>query len=466
MGRNKKNISAVLLGYTDTASTDNTALSAAVAGITYVMDTNNLAVDDGAIAINELSAGGGFYFAVKNSDGTYTKSSIINPRRIISMQAADPVDAVGKVVTVSAFENIDCESEYCLKIRYESPVVAQTYGYQDMVKTYSYVTRCCGAACGCPDGAAWDVAMGLAEQITADAESAMNLTNATAQTTMAALVRNSTTVLTTSSYDNDEDWTFTKGSNIITCTTDIDYNNGTDVVAGDFIGVIDTGAAGTISASNATYFRVEAIDDTAKTITLDRPWHLDTVTFSGDGEDLQVLPKATGEAYADSTWSLEIQFADGDDADGIVTYSTPGATDYVKPYVVDGFVSLACGLDCNATVTTSTESVQPEGLGYYLNQLTLDSLRGSKYSPYAGSVITEQFDSSDYHFTNSTGYVTFTIDYLTDGGYAEHSNQNDRAQRVIIGIPNGTSNTEAEITTILTAISDGLGIPFTDNTAD
>ena len=34
-------------------------------------------------------------------------------------------------------------------------------------------------------------------------------------------------------YDNDVAWTFTKGSNVITCNGDLDYGGGTDVVVGD-----------------------------------------------------------------------------------------------------------------------------------------------------------------------------------------------------------------------------------------
>ena len=452
----KKNLT-VIVNTADSAASDDEVFGAGVAGevALYSAEDNQVTASG---SITTILMGQGVYFGVQNADGSHTKSDLIMPNNITMMTEQAAVDAVGKVVTISALSNVDCESEYCLKVRYESPVIAQTYGYQDMVKTYSYVTRCCAASCGCPDGAVWDVAMGLAEQLNADAESAMNSTNAKAETIMAALVRNSTTVLTVADYDNTQNWTFTKGSNVIACTTNVHYGASTPTVAGDFVGVIDTGAAGTVAAGNATYFRVEAVD--GLNLTLDRPWHLPTVTFAGGGSDLQVLPRATGEAYADSTWSLEVQFADGADADGIVVHSTPGSTDFTKPYVVDGFIGLSCGLDCNATVTTTTEAVQPEGLGYLVNQQSLWARRyESKFGPYLGTTITNQAVSgTDYFATNSTSYSLFHIDYVDTSASAATDSNMPRPKRVTLAITGSTAI--GEINAIFDKLNSVFQAPF------
>jgi hypothetical protein len=62
----------------------------------------------------------------------------------------------------------ECETEYCLKVRFESPRVYQTYGYQSLIKTYNFVSSCCGASCACPDGDFDEVGTGITAAINAD----------------------------------------------------------------------------------------------------------------------------------------------------------------------------------------------------------------------------------------------------------------------------------------------------------
>tara|TARA_R100000406_G_scaffold36434_2_gene24099 strand:- start:859 stop:1890 length:1032 start_codon:yes stop_codon:yes gene_type:complete len=44
-------------------------------------------------------------------------------------------------------EKLKCEAEYMLKLRFESPCIMKTYGYQDLVRTVSYTTGCCADPC-------------------------------------------------------------------------------------------------------------------------------------------------------------------------------------------------------------------------------------------------------------------------------------------------------------------------------
>ena len=451
----KKNLT-VIVGTANSAASDDEAFGSGVAGeVALYSAEDNQVTSQGSITT--VTMGQGVYFGVKNADGSHTKSDLIMPNNITMLTRQAAVDAVGKVVTISSFENIDCESEYCLKVRYESPVIADNYGYQDMLKTYSYVTRCCGAACGCPDGAAWDVVMGLSEQLNADAESGMNTTLAKAQTILYSKALNSTAPV--AANDPDTNWTLTQGSNIINCATDIDYASGTDVAAGDFLRIATT--SGATVATSDDVFRVEAADATALTITLDRPWPYATVTLAaGSNVGAEVITKATGEALADSTWSMEVSFADGNDADGIVTYATPGSTQYKKPYVVDGFIGLSCGLDCNATVTTTTEAVQPEGLGYHVNALQLWARRyESKFGPYLGTTITNQpVSGEDYFATNSTSYELFHLDYFDTSPSASTDANMPRPKRVTLAIVGGTAI--AEIDTIFDKLNSVFQVPY------
>ncbi|MEO1944452.1 MAG: hypothetical protein ABGY11_09115 [Candidatus Thioglobus sp.] len=70
--------------------------------------------------------------------------------------------------TIIAGWAAECETEYCLKIRYESPRVYQTYGYQSLLKTYNFVSSCCGPSCACPDGDFDEVGTGITAAINED----------------------------------------------------------------------------------------------------------------------------------------------------------------------------------------------------------------------------------------------------------------------------------------------------------
>ena len=149
------------------------------------------------------------YYAVKVSATEIRKSPTFNsaPTYIASTQAAA---GVPDLCTVGDFTG-DCETEYMLKVRFESEKIFQTYGYQDLVKTYSYVTRCCSDACGCPDGAAWDVALGITKAINDDKES--YLFNQTEFLIAARALVSATPV---ANDDFDDNVTIQFGSNIMT----------------------------------------------------------------------------------------------------------------------------------------------------------------------------------------------------------------------------------------------------------
>ena len=392
-------------------------------------------------------------WAIKYTDAdgnnALKKSSPIPVRNVRSVRYQVGAAGTAKVVTIDGVADIDCETEYCLKVRYESPEIAKTYGYQDMVKTYSYVTRCCGTACGCPDGATWDVLMGLAEQLNADGDSGMN--NGTAKSILSAEVRNSSTILTTTDYDNDVAWTFTKGSKVITCAGDLDYGTGTDVVVGDFIGG-DSVGLGTFTAAASDYFRIDAIftSATASTITLDRPWPHDTFTAAAGGEDIQVLPKATGEAYADSTWSLVITGA------GQVNPSANPNYNYFPAYMTDFYVGLSCNLDCNGTVTTSQALVQPEGYGVGIQKMEIDASR--KHKPYSSATLTDQPVSGQDFFvgtgtTQTTAYYGQIIVDYTDGGHSSAEQPIISSKRLIIAVDVGDTTLLGTATAAAAAVT-------------
>jgi hypothetical protein len=410
-----------------------TFVSSGTAGEIYAYDadTNLLA------GTSELTAGAfprAITFAIKYTDAdgnvAIKKSDPVVTKGVRSIRYQAGGAGTSKVVTIDSVDNIECETEYCLKVRYESPEIAKTYGYQDMVKTYSYVTRCCGTACGCPDGATWDALMGLAEQLNGDNDSGMN--NGTAKSLTHARVLNSTSP--TAGNDPDEIWTLTKGSNVINCAVDIDYNSGTDVAVGDFIRIMNGGGTVTVAAGDT--FRVEAVSVSNLTITLDRPWPYATQNLDTTG-DAEVILKATGEAYADSTWSMEIAGA------GQVNPSANPNYNYFPAYMTDFHVGLSCGLDCNGTVTTTTEIAQPEGYGVGIQKMEIDAARKSK--PYMSATLTDQ-PVSGYDYFTGTGTTQTTayfgqiiVDY-TDTGHSSAEQPIISSKRLIIAVDAGDTS--------------------------
>lgn len=375
----------------------------ASAGNTAIFDgeTNENISDTSAFADQSVKS-----FFIGHHNGTeVVRGPKIFTNDIEFIAASSYVAGTAKEITIDSVSDIDCETEYCLKIRYESPKIRKTYGYQDLVQTYSYVTRCCGNACGCPDGAVWDVLMGLAEQVNNDNGSTMN--NSTADTVSHMKVLNSTAATTTNEMDNAI--TLTKGSSKVTVATAVVWNT-TTLVVGDHMRIMT--AAGTVSNSDDV-FRVEAVDTTNLTFTLDRPWPYAGVTLTGAAGDTEVIVKATAEAFADSTWSAIVVGA------GVVTPSV-ATTDYTPSYVTDINIGLACNLDCNATVTTSTSMVSPKGRGYDVVQQEIWATQNQDLKhtgPYSGNTIYDRpVSGTDYAATGATNYDCLTISYRSHGG--------------------------------------------------
>lgn len=78
--------------------------------------------------------------------------------------------AVDKIVNINVGK-VSCETEYMLKIRFEGEAVAKAYGYNDLIKTFSYTTDCCDPCdTACPSGSCLDLIKGLVLNVNADEE--------------------------------------------------------------------------------------------------------------------------------------------------------------------------------------------------------------------------------------------------------------------------------------------------------
>lgn len=350
------------------------------------------------------------YYAVKVAAGEIRKSPTFNSAPTYLASTTGTPGAAG-LNTIASFDG-DCETEYILKVRIESEKIFQTYGYQDLVKTYSYVTRCCSDACGCPDGAAWDVAMGIAEQVNDDRENEMLTSNANEFLLGNAIVRNSDYIagITVTDFDNTQNWDFVQGSTDVTCTTNIHYGASTPTEVGDFIAVIDTGDVGTVADGNADYFRVEAINGLV--LTLDRPYPHGTFTAIGGGSDLVVVPKATAEAIADSKWSIEIP--NGQHATPAVGAFSATAGVF-NNNLTTAHIGLLGGFDCNGAVT-STANTLPDGQDWQISQLELKFGKnaigaGNRPSPYRTPFPLSQLGANESLTVAGTEYYVLSVSY-------------------------------------------------------
>ena len=101
----------------------------------------------------------------------------------ITSSVAAYTAAVDKGIQIS-IGSVSCETEYMLKIRFEGEAIAKSYGYNDLIKTFSYTTECCDpCSTACPSGSCLDLMWGLFNNVNADEE---NLITAMVHSTLAA----------------------------------------------------------------------------------------------------------------------------------------------------------------------------------------------------------------------------------------------------------------------------------------
>ena len=349
------------------------------------------------------------YYAVKVSATELRKSPTFNSAPTYIASAVGDPGRAGSAV-IGSFSG-DCETEYIIKVRLESEKIFQSYGYQDLVKTYSYVSRCCGSACGCPEGAAWDVAMGIAENINADKENALFTLNPNEFLIGLALPINSAAVTATNDFDSNV--TIVKGSDTITTAGSWDHSDaGTydgTLVAGDFIRI--SSVAGNAPTIADPIYRVESVS--GLTAVLDRPVEMPSRTGTGGTSvDFEVITKAVGEAFADSSWLI---FINGGQ------HATPavGAISPIANVVNSQFVSLNIGLlggfDCNGTVSGSAPTM-PKGQDWQVSQMELKNSKnaigaGNRPSPYRTPFPLSQNVTNESLTVSGEDYYVLSISY-------------------------------------------------------
>lgn len=191
-----KNVQQVFIG-SDANAAVGTAVGAVAAG--------DFVIIDGGVNTTVANISGAtadfFHFAVGTSGNTvvsdYFPSAVSRTASVAAYQAA-----VDKGVQIN-LGSVSCETEYMLKIRFEGEAVAKTYGYNDLIKTFSYTTACCDpCSTDCPSGSCLDLAWGLLTNVNADEEGLVlaRLTSA-AFAALAGIPSGGSEIITQADYD-------------------------------------------------------------------------------------------------------------------------------------------------------------------------------------------------------------------------------------------------------------------------
>jgi|7_EtaG_2_1085326.scaffolds.fasta_scaffold00289_23 hypothetical protein len=162
----KNNVSQVFLQGTEGVQTSAAATAATFA----VGEIAVIGSDDGtcyATVTAALAANDGWYLGVASGVATapFTQlSNVFNtvPCRITTAEATE---AVNKVMTITVGDT-SCETEYLVKVSFDSEAIAKSYGYNDMIETFSYTTGCCDdCSTACPSGNCAELAYYMGVQI-------------------------------------------------------------------------------------------------------------------------------------------------------------------------------------------------------------------------------------------------------------------------------------------------------------
>lgn len=163
-----KKVQQVFVG-TQGNNAGGTAVGAVAAGDFVVLDGGvNTTVANISAATADF-----FHFAVGTAGDTVVSdsfpSAVSRSASVATYQAAQDKGINIEIGSVS------CETEYMLKIRFEGEAIAKAYGYNDLIKTFSYTTECCDpCSTACPSGSCLDLMWGLFNNVNADEEGLVN----------------------------------------------------------------------------------------------------------------------------------------------------------------------------------------------------------------------------------------------------------------------------------------------------
>ena len=191
-----KKVQQVFVGTQGNAATP-VAIDAVAPGDFVVLDggINTTAADIGTITAPF------FHFGIGTADGTIVSDSF--PAGVSrSASVAAYAAAVDKEISIE-IGSVSCETEYLLKIRFEGEAIAKAYGYNDLIKTFSYTTECCDpCSTTCPSGSCLDLIKGLVLNVSADEENLVQAGGVSAAFAAAAGIASAPLLLTEADFED------------------------------------------------------------------------------------------------------------------------------------------------------------------------------------------------------------------------------------------------------------------------
>ena len=160
-----KNVSEVFLQKAEDVTTSGNASAVAVGDLAVVGAETGTAYATATLA---LAANDGWYLAMGSGTAASPFAKVSNtfssvPSKVTSVAHVPAVNKIQKIV----IGDTSCETEYLVKITFDSEEISKSFGYNDMVETFSYTTGCCDdCSTDCPSGSCAELAAFMAAQIT------------------------------------------------------------------------------------------------------------------------------------------------------------------------------------------------------------------------------------------------------------------------------------------------------------
>ena len=160
----KNNVSQVFLQNAESVTTSGNVNALPVGDFGIVGSDTGVVY---ATVTAALAANDGWYLAIGSGVALSPMTQLSNvfntvPCRVTTAAATE---AINKVMTITIGDT-SCETEYLVKATFDSEAIAKTYGYNDLVETFSYTTGCCDdCSTDCPSGSCAELAYYMGVQI-------------------------------------------------------------------------------------------------------------------------------------------------------------------------------------------------------------------------------------------------------------------------------------------------------------
>lgn len=386
-----------------------------------------------AVGINRTSGGTALAEDISKSAG-----QVIQKGRMRAYTIKGTIDEIQKIQVITGF-GAKCETDYAIRVNYDSISNYLLNGYNQNTKTYGYRTGCCSQVdcTSCPQGDPVELAVGLVANINADLEAIFvatlfaNLLQATIgdpTTDGTAIIGVGTELFDVALLAAD---TATLAAakiaaaiNAVSTSAYVATNTAAVLKVTPKFSIAAPTALITLSSAGGTGVTVGSATNTNVAITDSAVFK---ATYPGAAPSIKVTTNA--QVRTNGNNAINVKYA-------------KSANNFM--------ISLVEGFGCNGTVTTTVEPQLVEGSGYDLKQLEYFAQGWGVAGPYRTNAITGLPNSVESFLTESAKYTVISLAYdqFSVGGFLEYLNNLE----TIIAIPCADTTTLTGLVTIFDAI--------------